>query len=49
MTALTEAPVEQALLTGLQALSWEHGPDIAPNTERGDYGMRCYVGWLEVS
>ena len=43
MTALTEAPVEQALLTGLQALSWEHGPDIAPTQSAATTG--CVVTW----
>ena len=41
MITITEAEVEQAALDWLSALGWQvaHGSDIAPDTERYDYGQ----------
>ena len=48
MITITEADVEQAALDWLSTLGWQvtHDPDIASDTERGDFGTRCCLDWL---
>ena len=44
MTTITEADVESAALEWLAGVGWgvAHGPDIAPEAERGDYGQAVF-------